>query len=120
MANKANIRDQALLCAMRALATPRHHFASRKPASPPKRRPDSWAAALAASGRWAIPARRDTLGRQWLSTLACLRSLDLGNSSMWAHTVSKRSGKFRLQNREAGVVPSEARQSQLESRVQTG
>src|SRR5882724_11938088 len=51
MANKANMRDQALICAIRALAKPNHHLASRKPSSQPKRRPYSLAAAGAAYGR---------------------------------------------------------------------
>src|SRR6266436_1570874 len=51
IANKANMRDQALICAIRAFAKPSHHLASRKPSSQPKRRPYSLAAAGAAYGR---------------------------------------------------------------------
>src|SRR5215813_13793272 len=37
IANKANMRDQALLCAIRAFAKPSHPLVSRKPSSQPKR-----------------------------------------------------------------------------------
>ena len=48
IANKANMCDQALICAIRAFAKPSHHLVSRKPSSQPKR----WPYALAAAGAW--------------------------------------------------------------------
>src|SRR5262249_53579333 len=51
IANKANMRDQALMCAIRAFAKPSHHLASRKPSSQPKRRLYSLTAAVAAYDR---------------------------------------------------------------------
>ena len=42
-----------------------------------------------------------------------------GNASICDNTLSKRSGNPRLKNREAGVVPSEARHAKLCSPVHT-
>src|SRR6266481_1390610 len=42
-----------------------------------------------------------------------LRCRDRGKASILDKTVSKRSGNAHLKNREAGVVPSTARQSKL-------
>ena len=36
-ANRANKRDHAVICLIRAWAKPNHHFASRQPASQPGR-----------------------------------------------------------------------------------
>jgi hypothetical protein len=57
--------------------------------------------------------------RQLLSALACFRSRDRGISSIVNNTVSKSSGNVRLKNRDAGVVPSAARQSKLWTAVHT-
>src|SRR4029450_9527875 len=51
IANKANMRDQAWMCAIRAFAKPSHHLASRNASSQPKRRLYSFTAALAAYDR---------------------------------------------------------------------
>jgi hypothetical protein len=67
-----------------------------------------------------IHLSRDILWSQSLTARACWRCRGQGNSSICANTFSKRSGNSRLKNREAGVVPSEARQSKLCSTVHTG
>ena len=71
-------------------------------------------------GPWGIHLKRDILSPQSLSARACWRCRGQGNSSICANTLSKRSGNSRLKNREAGVVPSEARQSKLCNAVHTG
>jgi len=53
MATKANKRDHAVICLMRAWAKPNHHFASRTPASQPGRWAYSATACAAVSGRLA-------------------------------------------------------------------
>ena len=60
-----------------------------------------------------IPVKRDISYHQSLSAIADWRLRARGNSSIWANTVSKRSGNSRRKNREAGVDPSDARQSKL-------
>jgi hypothetical protein len=60
-----------------------------------------------------IPVKRDISCHQSLSAIADWRLRARGNSSMWDNTVSNRSGNSRRKNREAGVDPSEARQSKL-------
>src|SRR5262245_27190413 len=60
-----------------------------------------------------IHVRRDTSCLQPLSAMTCWRCRGRGKSSTCDNTVSKRSGNPRLKNREAGVVPSAARQSKL-------
>ena len=66
-----------------------------------------------------IHLKWDTLCHQPLSAMARCRCRGRGRSSIFANTVSNRSGNPRLKNREAGVVPSEARQSKLWSTVHT-
>jgi len=66
-----------------------------------------------------IHLRRDTLWHQALSAMAWCRFRGRGKSSICANTVSKRSGNPCLKNREAGVVPSAARQSKLCRTVHT-
>ena len=68
---------------------------------------------------WGIRVRRDTLWRQTVSAMAWFRFRGRGKSSMLNNTVSKRSGNVRLKKRDAGVVPSAARQSKLCRAVQT-
>jgi hypothetical protein len=58
-----------------------------------------------------IHVTRDISGHQSLSALASRRLRARGNPSIWDNTVSYRSGNSRRKNREAGVDPSEARQS---------
>jgi len=60
-----------------------------------------------------IPVKRDISYHQSLSVIADWRLRARGNSSIWDNTVSNRSGNSRRKNREAGVDPSEARQSKL-------
>jgi len=60
-----------------------------------------------------IHLKRDTLGLQCLSTTARFRCRGRGKASIGENTVSKRSGNDRPKNRDAGVVPSAARQSKL-------
>ena len=60
-----------------------------------------------------IPVKRDISYHQSLSAIADWRLRARGNSSIWDNTVSNRSGNSRRKNREAGVDPSEARQSKL-------
>jgi hypothetical protein len=67
-----------------------------------------------------IRLTRDTLSHQSLTARACWRCRGRGKSLICDNTASKRSGNPRLKNREAGVVPSEARQSKLCSAVHTG
>jgi AraC-like DNA-binding protein len=86
------------------------------------------AALLETAGRWekdgvaagGIRLTRDTLSHQSLTARACWRCRGRGKSLICDNTASKRSGNPRLKNREAGVVPSEARQSKLCSAVHTG
>jgi hypothetical protein len=72
--------------------------------------------ALKAQG---IHLKRDTVCPQLLSAMIGRRFRGRGKSSMFAKTVSKRSGNPRRKNRAAGVVPSAARQSKLCSTVHT-
>jgi hypothetical protein len=60
-----------------------------------------------------IPVKRDISYHQSLSAIADWRLRARGSSSMWDNTVSNRSGNSRRKNREAGVDPSEARQSKV-------
>jgi len=60
-----------------------------------------------------IPVKRDISYHQSLSAIADWRLRARGNSSIWDNTVSNRSGNSRRKNREAGVDPSEVRQSKL-------
>ena len=69
--------------------------------------------------RKGIRLRRDTVWYQPLHAIASCRFRGRGTSLMCAHTVSKRSGKSRRKNRDAGVVPSAVRQSKLCRTVQT-
>jgi hypothetical protein len=68
---------------------------------------------------WGIHLKRDTVCPQLLSAMIGRRFRGRGKSSMFAKTVSKRSGNPRRKNRAAGVVPSAARQSKLCSTVHT-
>jgi integrase/recombinase XerC len=77
-------------------------------------------AGITKKASWGIRLTRDTLSHQSLIARACWRCRGRGKSSMCNNTLSKRSGNPRLKNREAGVVPSEARQSKLCSAVHTG
>ena len=58
------------------------------------------------------PRKAGHLCSQARSAIACGRCRGRGKSSLGANTVSQRSGKPRLNNRAAGVVPSAARPSQ--------
>ena len=60
-----------------------------------------------------IHLARDTLLPQLLAERACRRCLGMGNSLICDNTLSNKSGNDRLKNRDAGVVPSVARQSKL-------
>lgn len=60
-----------------------------------------------------IHVTRDTLCHQSLSDTTVWRLRGRGNSSIWDNTSSNRLGNSRRKNREAGVDPSEARQSKL-------
>src|SRR6266540_6831664 len=68
---------------------------------------------------WGIHVKRDTIQCQGLNATSCVRCRDRGKTSIWDNTVSKRSGNVRLKKRDAGVVPSEARQSKLCRTVHT-
>jgi hypothetical protein len=63
--------------------------------------------------------KRDTLCCQWHNAISVLRCRARGKTSIRENTVSKRSGNARRKNREAGVVPSAARQSKLCTLVHT-
>ena len=76
----------------------------------------TWLAFCVTAG---IPVRRDISYHQSLSAIADWRLRARGNSSIWANTVSNRSGNSRRKNREAGVDPSEARQSKLRRALHT-
>ena len=71
------------------------------------------------AGKRGIHLRRDTLCPQPLSAMIGWRFRGRDKSSTLENTVSKRSGNPRLQNREAGVVPSEARPSKVCSTLHT-